>query len=86
MNLAMMACCSAWVIHSSPFLEYDIFVFVSNAAGVVVQGVALMIRVCIDRKLRALRERDGRVCDREGKGFQENIGNSVTLTSLTPLL
>jgi len=57
MNLAMMTCCSAWVLHSSPWVEYDVFVLVSNAAGVAVQGWALVIRVCIARR-RGVNERE----------------------------
>lgn len=44
MNMAMFVCCSAWVIHSSPLVEYDPFVLVSNIAGTIVQGAALVIR------------------------------------------
>lgn len=47
MNIAMFTTCSAWVVHSSPFVEYDIFVLVSNAAGVIVQGGALILRIVV---------------------------------------
>lgn len=53
MNCAMFTTCSAWVIHSSWLVEYDIFVLVSNAAGVVVQGSALILRVIIARRTRS---------------------------------
>ncbi|KAL7534922.1 hypothetical protein ACHAXR_008884 [Thalassiosira sp. AJA248-18] len=56
MNLAMFATCSAWVIHSSWLVEYDIFVLTANAAGVIVQGGALMLRVIISRSTRMAQE------------------------------
>lgn len=52
MNVAMFACCTAWVVHSSPLVEYDVFFLVSNASGVVVQGGALVLRVVIERRRR----------------------------------
>lgn len=50
MNFAMFSTCFAWVIHSSWLVEYDIFVLAPNAAGVIVQGGALMLRVIIVRR------------------------------------
>jgi len=45
MNLAMFLCCISWTIHSSPYVEYDIFVLTGNVCGVVVQGAALWTRL-----------------------------------------
>ena len=53
MNMAMFITCFAWVIHSSWLVEYDIFVMVSNFAGVVVQGGAIIMRIVISRTRRA---------------------------------
>jgi len=50
MNLAMFVCCGAWVIHSSPLVEFDGFVLTGNCAGVIVQGGALFIRVYLYQK------------------------------------
>ena len=50
MNATMFLTCFVWVLHSSPFVEYDIYVFVSNVAGVIVQGSALILRIVISRK------------------------------------
>jgi hypothetical protein len=50
MNIAMLTCCSAWVIHSSPLVDFDIYVLLSNAAGVCVQAGALLIRSIIARR------------------------------------
>ncbi|KAL7546481.1 hypothetical protein ACHAWF_009820 [Thalassiosira exigua] len=58
MNLAMFATCSAWVVHSSPLVEYDVFVLVSNAAGIVVQGSALVLRGVIAGRSLAARGED----------------------------
>jgi hypothetical protein len=49
MNAAMFCCTAAWVIHSSPFIQFDIFVLLSNSAGVLVQGAALMLRIYLQR-------------------------------------
>jgi hypothetical protein len=49
MNAAMFCCTATWVIHSSPFVQFDMFVLVSNSAGVLVQGAALMLRVYLQR-------------------------------------
>ena len=48
MNATMCLTCFVWVLHSSPFVEYDILV--SNVAGVIVQGSALILRIVISRK------------------------------------
>ena len=50
MNATMCLTCFVWVLHSSPFVEYDIYVLVSNVAGVIVQGSALILRIVISRK------------------------------------
>jgi hypothetical protein len=50
MNAAMFSCTAAWVIHSSPWVQFDIFVLVSNSAGVLVQGAALILRIYLQRK------------------------------------
>ena len=47
MNIAMLICCSAWVIHSSPLVEFDAYVLLANSVGVVVQVLALLIRCII---------------------------------------
>jgi hypothetical protein len=44
MNVAMLACCSSWVVHASPLVQFDGFVLISNGAGVLVQGSALLLR------------------------------------------
>lgn len=49
MNCCMFVTCFVWVIHSSWLVEYDVFVLVANAAGVIVQGGALTLRVIIAR-------------------------------------
>jgi Sugar efflux transporter for intercellular exchange len=50
MNAAMFSCTAAWVMHSSPWVQFDIFVLVSNGAGVLVQGAALILRIYLQRK------------------------------------
>lgn len=52
MNITMFATCLAWVVHSSWLVEYDVFVLVSNASGVVVQGGAMILRVVIGRRVQ----------------------------------
>jgi len=47
MNLAMLASCVSWVIHASPLVQLDGFVLVSNGAGVIVQGSAILLRAYI---------------------------------------
>lgn len=47
MNIAMLTCCSVWVIHSSSLVEYDMYVLLTNAVGVIVQSTALIIRCAI---------------------------------------
>eukprot|EP00804_Cyclotella_cryptica_P022509 CCRYP_009418-RA/>CCRYP_009418-RA protein AED:0.00 eAED:0.00 QI:119/-1/1/1/-1/0/1/55/257 len=54
MNIAMLTCCSAWVIHSSPLVDFDIYVLLSNASGVAVQGGALLIRSIIARRKESI--------------------------------
>jgi hypothetical protein len=50
MNAAMFSCTAAWVIHSSPWVQFDIFVLVSNGAGVLVQGAALILRIYLQQR------------------------------------
>ena len=57
MNIAMLTCCSAWVIHSS-LVEFDAFVLLANAAGVLTQGVALIIRYIIARKAGGMKDEE----------------------------
>mmetsp|Transcript_18859 Transcript_18859/g.33896 ORF Transcript_18859/g.33896 Transcript_18859/m.33896 type:complete len:254 (-) Transcript_18859:355-1116(-) len=49
MNCCMFANCVVWLIHSSWWVEYDIFLIVANTAGVIVQAGALTVRVIIAR-------------------------------------
>ena len=55
MNIAMLTCCSVWVIHSTPFVEYDMFVFLANAVGAIVQSTALIIRCAIANDNKGIR-------------------------------
>jgi hypothetical protein len=61
MNFTMLTTCFVWVVHSSPIVEYDVFVLVSNAAGVVVQGSACVMRAIIMRRTRLDHEENAQV-------------------------